>query len=187
MNILTESLPHVNKNMLEDITGKFRPWNSKNEVLVKFNSTPNKLFFINRGFAILKIKVNGKKWVRHIARAGEFITAIESFEYGTPSQEEIIALGQFEILFIERDVFMHLKNKHEEVNELYYKFIKNALISCQKRINDLLSLDAEQYYEKLLTEKQYIFTMIPQYELASYLGIQPQSLSRIRSAIRMIS
>ncbi|NJK82842.1 MAG: Crp/Fnr family transcriptional regulator [Saprospiraceae bacterium] len=155
--------------------------------MINKGSFTEKLFFINRGFAILKFKVDSKEWVRHIAQPGEFITAVDSFENNVKSEETILALGDFDIYYIHRDDLNLLRNKYQEIDKIYNTFITKALIDCQHRIMDLLCLNAEKYYEKLLKEKNTIMVSIPQYELASYLGIKPQSLSRIRSLGRDIS
>ncbi len=180
-------LSQLNESILEDVCNNCKPWSNKKQVLVNKGSVADKLFFLNSGFAILKFQVNGKEWVRHIAQSGEFITSIESFEYNVRSEETILAVGDFDIDYIHRDDLNSLKNKYQEIDKIYTTFITKALIACQHRIMDLLCLNAEQYYEKLLQEKNKIMVSIPQYELASYLGIKPQSLSRIRSLSRVIS
>ncbi len=184
---ITESLGKLPEAALQDVLRYFKPWSGKKRVLVNKGAVVDKLFFINSGFAILKFQVNGKEWVRHIAQSGEFITSIESFEYNVRSEETILAVGDFDIYYIHRDDLNSLKNKYQEIDKIYTTFITKALIACQHRIMDLLCLNAEQYYEKLLQEKNKIMMSIPQYELASYLGIKPQSLSRIRSLSRVIS
>lgn len=176
---------HLHPTVLEDIVNNFKPWGKK-EILVNKGSVADKLFYINEGYALLKVQLNGKEWVRHIAQQNEFITSVESFEKGVGSTETIIAVGKFDIYYINKSDFYALKTKHREVETMYSGYINNALISCQNRINDLLGLDAEQYYEKLLKEKKSIMNSIPQYQLASYMGIKPQSLSRIRNLIRSI-
>ncbi len=184
---ITKSLGKLNETVLQDLLASFKPWNGKKHILVNKGAVADKLFYLNSGFAILKFHVNGKEWVRHIAQSGEFITSIESFENNTSSEETIHAIGDFDIYFIHKDDFNSLKSKHKEIDQIYTTFITKALIDCQHRIMDLLCLNAEMYYEKLLKEKNKIMISIPQYELASYLGIKPQSLSRIRSSSRVIS
>jgi len=186
MNNIRQALAQLDDSILQDVLKSFKPWSSKKQVLISQGSFADKLFFINNGFAILKCKVNSKEWVRHIAQSGEFITAVESFENNVSTEETIFAIGDFDIYYIHRDDLNVLRNKYQEIDKTYNGFITKALISCQHRIMDLLCLNAEEYYEKLLKEKNTIMTSIPQYELASYLGIKPQSLSRIRGLARGI-
>ncbi|NJO01493.1 MAG: Crp/Fnr family transcriptional regulator [Bacteroidia bacterium] len=187
MDNIKQLLGQIDESILQDVLKSFKPWSSKKQVLINKGSFADKLFFINRGFAILKFSVDSKEWVRHIAQSGEFITSVESFVNNVISEETIFAIGDFNIYYIHRDDLNTLRNKYQEIDKIYTSFITKALIDCQHRIMDLLCLNAEEYYEKLLKEKNTIMVSIPQYELASYLGIKPQSLSRIRSLSRSVS
>lgn len=187
MNHLKKIFNQVNPDILNDIESSFKIWDKKNKVLVKKGKTTDKLFFINKGYALIKIEINNKQWVRHIAQSGEFIASLSGLEEGNYCEETIVSIGECEIFYIDKCTLIKLRNKHSLVDGIYNQYIKNALLSCQKRIEDLLSLEAEEYYEKLLVEKSSIMLNLPQYELASYLGIKPQSLSRIRGKVRRIS
>lgn len=187
MNKFKKYFPQLNDDLLNEIEGNFKLWNPKKNILVSKGRITDRLFFINKGFALLKIYFNGKQWVRHIAQPGEFITSLSSFEHGMFSEETVLAIGKFEIYYIEKIDLDTLRSKFNSIDKIYTNYVVNALIACQNRIGDLLCLNAEAYYEKLLKEKSSIMNHIPQYELASYLGIQPQSLSRIRGLLRPIS
>ena len=187
MEVLIAQLKPLKEDITHEVLKHFKPWNIKNKVLIKRGAKADKLFFINKGFALLKINIEGKQWVRHIAQPGEFITSLESFEGVNENSETIIAVGEVEIYYIKKEDLRSLRHTFKELDNFYTSYIVNTLVSCQNRINDLLSLDAEKYYEKLLREKGAIMNSIPQYALASYLGIRPQSLSRIRKAISNFS
>ena len=187
MNHFKKIFNQLNPDVVSDIESSFKIWNTKNNVLVRKGRTTDNLFFINNGYAFIKIEMNKKQWVRHIAQSGEFITSLSGLEKGNYSQETIVAIGECEILYIDKCTLMKLRSKYSQVDGIYNQYIKNALLACQKRIGELLSLEAEEYYERLLVEKSSIMLNVPQYELASYLGIQPQSLSRIRGKVRRIS
>ena len=187
MNHLKKIFYQLTPDVLGDIENSFKIWNAKNKVLVKKGKTTDKLFFINKGFALIKIEMNKEQWVRHIAQSGEFIASLSGLEKGNYCEETIVAIGECEIFYIDKSALIKLRNKYSQVDGIYNQYIKNALLACQKRIGELLSLEAEEYYERLLVEKSSIMLNVPQYELASYLGIQPQSLSRIRGKVRRIS
>jgi len=187
MDALKKTLSQIKEDLFNDLKSSFKRWNNKSSILIKKGKYTDKLFFVNKGFVLLKIHLNGRQWVRHIAQSGEFITSLSGFESGAYSEETIVAIGEFEVYYIEKSDLQKLRRKSPEIDQIYTNYITNALIACQSRIGDLLCLDAEQYYEKLLREKSSIMSSIPQYELASYLGIRPQSLSRIRVKARQAS
>lgn len=186
MENLKIALNQIDKSLVEDILGKFKPWGKK-KILVSKGSIADKIFFLDKGFALLTIQFKGSVWVRHIAQSGEFITSLESFENKVESGESIFALGDFDIYYINKHDLDVLRNRYSEVDKIYHNYLTKSLIACQRRIEDLLCLKAEQYYEKLLREKSVIMNSIPQHELAKYLGIKPQSLSRIRGLKKGIS
>lgn len=182
MEQLESALGRISLDCKEILLSSFQLWPGK-RILVRRGTIAEHIFFINRGFALIKFKTQKGDMVRHISRSSEFITAIDSFENETPSQEQIIAVGDYEVYAIHKMQLMALRKTFPALEHLWTKSITNYLIACQRRITDLLSLDSETYYQKLLAEKREIFQTIPQYELASYLGIRAQSLSRIRKSI----
>ncbi|MEO1256653.1 MAG: Crp/Fnr family transcriptional regulator [Bacteroidota bacterium] len=187
MSLFKSTFFQMNEDILRDVESSFRVWKRKSKVLVSRGKHTDKLFFINKGFVLLKITLNHKQWVRHIAQPGEFIASLSGFETGKSCEESIETIGECEIIYIEKHILSELRRKYPEVDRIYTDYITNALLQCQRRIEDLLCLEAEQYYEKLLKEKSAVMNAIPQYELASYLGIQPQSLSRIRGKFKYLS
>ena len=62
---------------------------------------------------------------------------------------------------------------------------EHIYLSAKKRVEDLLFLTAENRYLQLLKQHPEIFQHVPQKYIASYLGIQPQSLSRMRKRIAL--
>jgi len=151
------------------------------EYLLKEGEISDKLYFIESGYALIKASSNEKKVVRHIARPSEFITSIQSFITQTPSKESIIQIDGAKIYYLNYERFSYLISQYLEIERYFNAYIINILFLCQKRINDLMLLNGSQYYEKFIEDNKDIIQDIPQYKIASYLGVKPQSLSRIRS------
>jgi hypothetical protein len=63
--------------------------------------------------------------------------------------------------------------------------LQNAYIALQTRINSALTATAEEKYLKLTTYYPDIVTRIPQHMVASYLGLTPETLSRVRKQITL--
>ena len=61
--------------------------------------------------------------------------------------------------------------------------LQNRIAALQKRILGLLSLTAKEKYQKFVEEYELFEKVIPNYQIASFLGITPESLSRIRKEI----
>ncbi len=176
-----------NNNLASELDSKIYRVNKKSDFLVKKNHICYELYFIESGFVTIEMDIKEGNFIRHIAKAGEFITAVESFTKQTPSKEILRMTNNAEIYAISYIDFNELLKKHVALEHIFRIAIEDVLIKCQARITDILNLNAEEYYEKLIRDTPEILQAIPQYELASYMGITPPSLSRIRSKIVQIS
>jgi CRP-like cAMP-binding protein len=111
---------------------------------------------------------------------GQWLGYLKSFASGRPADMAIKALedthllklsaADMQQLFHMQPKFMALKNYYTELS-----FISNTQHSA-----DLAMLNATQRYSKFRSERPDLVNRVPQYAIAAYLGIKPQSLSRIR-------
>ncbi|WP_257667967.1 Crp/Fnr family transcriptional regulator [Parapedobacter tibetensis] len=178
---------HIGDDVANDVASKFKPVSKRSDILLPKGRVANKIFFIDSGFVVLTSEINGQLFTRHIAKENDFITVMESFTTREPSKDMLRATKHAEIHAIGYNALMALMDKHPVLEGLFRQILQNTLIKCQARINDLLSLSAEAYYEKLIRESPYILQAIPQYELSTYLGIASQSLSRIKKKLLKLS
>ena len=109
-----------------------------------------------------------------------WISDMQSMIHGTPSPYFIDAIE-------ETDVLMTDKTSHEKIlqdipgfAEAYMKGIQKHIEAKDKRIASALSATAEERYDEFLLKYPSIAQRVPQHMLASYLGISPETLSRIR-------
>jgi CRP-like cAMP-binding protein len=114
---------------------------------------------------------------------GEWIGDYESFLLQTPSPDFIEALEDCE-LFTLSYADMQALYQHSQRFEKFGRIIAEKLfIDVAKSKRNLMIQSAEDRYLELLATQPHIFERLPQHLIASYLGIQPQSLSRIRAKI----
>jgi CRP-like cAMP-binding protein len=140
--------------------------------------------FLLRGvLASYSIDEKGEKHVIQIAIEGHWTSDLLSFLTREPSKFNIEALESVKLLVISKENF-ELACKKIPVFERFYRIlIQNAFVHLQRRISNIYGESAEVRYLKLVSEKPEIAQSVPQHYLASYLGIKPQSLSRIRKNI----
>ncbi|AQX11018.1 Crp/Fnr family transcriptional regulator [Elizabethkingia meningoseptica] len=110
-----------------------------------------------------------------------FFTDYESILKGVKSKMNIKALEDSEILLLHKDDLQKLYQKEAYWQEFGRKMTEVIYLSAKKRIEELLYYSPEKRYSNLLTENPQIFQLVAQKHIASYLGIKPQSLSRIRN------
>ncbi|WP_295717821.1 Crp/Fnr family transcriptional regulator [Mucilaginibacter sp.] len=114
---------------------------------------------------------------------GEWIGDYESFLLQAPSPDFIEAIEDTE-LFILSYADMQALYNHSQRFERFGRIIAERLFIDTARNNRNLKMQsAENRYRELLNTQPRIFERLPQHMIASYLGIQPQSLSRIRAKL----
>lgn len=153
----------------------------KNEYLLAPGNVAKRIYYVEAGGVILGNMTDKKPITRHLALPSEFITCLESFQNQTITDEYLKASTSSEVYEITKMNFDRALKQFPALQSLYQKFVFELLVRCQKRINDLISQDAHAYYEQLNITAPAIIQNMHQYDLASYMGIEPQSLSRLRS------
>jgi len=104
-----------------------------------------------------------------------------SYLTGQPSQFDIEALEDSSLLLLNKQQMDKLYEQIPQLNKFFRILLQNAYISMQRRINENLMLSAEERYNTFLTRYPQLENRIPLKHIASYVGITPESLSRIRN------
>lgn len=113
----------------------------------------------------------------------QFFTDYESILCDKKSKLNIQSIHKSELLLLHKDDLQELYSKESYWQEFGRKMTEKLYLDAKKRIEDLLYYSPGKRYTKLLQENPLIFQEIHQKHIASYLGVTPQSLSRIRKRI----
>ncbi len=114
---------------------------------------------------------------------GQLFTNYESVLTRQPSTLAIQALEPTTVQLIHRDDLFALYETSMYWQRFGRIMADQIFLTARQRINDLLFLSPEERYLALLSQQPTVFQKIPQKYIATYLGITPQSLSRIRKRI----
>jgi CRP-like cAMP-binding protein len=152
-------------------------------------------FYLKEGQVCKGMAIVNKGGLRYFSRSekgdhtigfafeGEWIGDYESFLLQVPSLDFIEALEDCE-LFTLSYADMQALYQYSQRFEKFGRIIAESLfISAAKQKRNLMMQSAEDRYLELLSSQPHIFERLPQHLIASYLGIQPQSLSRIRAKL----
>ena len=101
----------------------------------------------------------------------------------TPSMCGLDALSDGWILATDHTRLSALMDRHRELEQWAWRLFASALAGRMKRDRDLLTMTAQERYERLLRESPQVIQMVPLRHVASYLGMSPETLSRARSAV----
>ncbi|HRG37947.1 MAG TPA: Crp/Fnr family transcriptional regulator [Bacteroidia bacterium] len=153
----------------------------KKTILTEEGQICNEVYFLLEGSAFSYISDSkGNKHVLQFALEGFWISDLYSFFSGRNSIYRVETLEPCKMLVLSKENFETACNSVSVFNCFFRVLIQNAYISQQYRLAKLNSEEAEMRYEEFSKLYPHFIQRIPQYLIASYLGIKPQSLSRIR-------
>lgn len=157
---------------------------SSADLFIRAGETPLKIAYVFKGlFRYVYINAKGDEFTKAIITENNFISSYSAMVLNKPSYFSIEALENSQILEISWSDFNQLQENDIFWVKFLLKFIEKGYIIKEKRERDLLLLDAETRYKNFLTEFPGMDQRIRQGIIASYLGIQPETLSRIRRKI----
>jgi len=131
-----------------------------------------KTFFINS---------KGDEYTRYISFENGFVSAFSSFISETPSIENVQVLEDSKLLRINRNNFFRLTNSNTTFAKLYLHSLEQAQIFSTWRIETMISMTARERYEDILTKMPELVLLLSNKQVASFLGITQESLSRLKS------
>ncbi len=156
----------------------------KNTILEKQDDVPLSIFFIDEGYVRLFYHdESGNEITTLLSAPGQFITHFLSFINRVKSPENVAAVTNCNLLKISVDNLKKLIDESDNFKKFSLIIFEQAISSTSIRANDLATLSAEQRYKKLITQQAHLVQNVPIQYLASYLGMKPESLSRIRRQI----
>lgn len=126
------------------------------------------------------IDSNGFEHILQFAVEDWWITDMMSYVSGKPGRMNIDALEESEMLLITREDQLALFEKSPKFEKYFRIITENGMISIQQRLLDNLSLPAMDRYKNFISKYPQFMQRIPQVQIAAYLGITPEFLSKIR-------
>ena len=185
----TDFLTKETKLLAEEVTAIESHFQTKNiekgQCIIRENEICRNLFFIEEGcLRIYCLKDDGQEWTRYVAFENEFVSIIPSFINQSPSRSYLESLESTKLQSISYDNFTKLIDTYPEWERLYRSLLEKAYIQSIKRIEDLITMDSKSLYLSHKKENTALVTRLPNKILASYFGISPETLSRIKSKIK---
>ncbi|MFT6983532.1 MAG: CRP-like cAMP-binding protein [Crocinitomicaceae bacterium] len=158
----------------------------KGEFFITEGKTCKQVAFINSGlFRSFYYSSEDEDVTYCFTFENTFLTAYSSFITQAPTDENIQALTDVELLIISKEKIDQLESSSTNWLKLFKKIAENEYLKMEKRVFMLQRESAETRYNDLLKNHPEYLHTIPLNYLASYLGITPRHLSRIRKAITL--
>ncbi len=141
------------------------------------------IYFISSGIVKGYQNIDGKLVVQHLVSEQDFFTSLDSFMSETPSLDYYETITDCKLIKISKPDFDLLQESTTFWND-FVTTVTNEHLSCKlERVKDFQTLTAKERYQKFVTENPKLALNISVDNMASFLGIEPQSLSRIRKQV----
>jgi CRP/FNR family transcriptional regulator, anaerobic regulatory protein len=185
---LIDIISRTSKPSIEDIELcrlHFEPLKiSRNTVLEEQGTIPQYLYFVSSGFMrLFYYDENGDEQTTYLCSPNGFIASFLCFINQIKATENVECITDCNVFRISNVNLKKIINESETFKTFSLIIFEQAISSTAIRANDLATLNAEQRYKKLTTQQPQLVQNIPIQYIASYLGMKPESLSRIRRQI----
>ena len=156
----------------------------KDAVLLREGEVCNSIFFVEKGLLrSFSINESGKEHIIQFAPENWFMSDRSSNYFNNPSDFFIDAVEDSEVVLIEPQFFQLASDISPPFRQYNDLLLHNHIRHLQKRMNLLLSASAEKRYLDFIDLYPDLTLRVPQWMIASYLGITPESLSRVRKEL----
>ena len=151
--------------------------------LVKAGDISTELYFIQKGLVRFFYPKDGEEITGFIFKEGMFASSFDSVLTQSPSQQVLETLEDCDLLVIPYAKLDALCQEVPQINTLVRKVLEQRFVNAQRVLASFILDNPEQRYVKFLAQHADLQQRVPQHIIASYLGITPVSLSRIRKRI----
>lgn len=154
-----------------------------NTVITGYNQIENRIYLLNEGLIQVSTLKGEEERILEFVFPGEFFCAYTSFLLQQPADVQVMALAPCKVTVIDKDELIQASKMSLLANHLSLHIAQQMFLSRARREKDFLTLSAEERYLFLLERDPAIIQHLPGNKIAKYLGIQAESLSRIRKSI----
>lgn len=157
---------------------------AKNEFLLRDGEICMDTFFVEKGLLrMYSLDRNGKEHIIQFAPENWLISDRSSLNFNQKSKYYIEAVEDSEVFILSKDFFINMIEQFPQTAENNDLLLQKHIRNLQNRVNSLLADTAEERYMSFIKMYPDILLRVPQWMVASYLGITPESLSRVRKEL----
>ncbi|MEO5909653.1 MAG: Crp/Fnr family transcriptional regulator [Pelobium sp.] len=180
-----ETRTEIDTKTLSHISSYFKFKRTKrNELLLKEGEICKHYYFVNKGcIRLFSVNNEGEEGTRYFNFEDSFGTALPSLINQKPSFEFMQTIEPSELLVINRDDYFHLVETVPQFAFIYKQILELAFIKSQERIYCFQGLEAIEKVRWVMTNHTKWLTRLSNKMVASYLGLTPQTLSRLKSKV----
>jgi CRP-like cAMP-binding protein len=155
----------------------------KGEVLLHEGHISTEAYFVLEGCIRQYSVVDGEEKTSNFFTEGQWALSLQSFSQKIPARHSFVCAEETTVVVGTEQRENDLYKQFPRFETISRKVMETVLAEQQERMASYIADTPEQRYMKLIESRPDIFQRVPQYQIASYIGVQPESLSRIRKRI----
>ncbi len=157
----------------------------KGTVLLKEGQISTEVYFVLEGCVRLFYLVDGDEKTNNFFTEEQWVISMNSFSQNNPSNHFLDCCTDSTLVVGNREKEENLYKRFPKFETISRKVMEKVFAEQQEIMSSYTTDTPEQRYLKLLKSRPDLFQKIPQYQIASYIGVKPESLSRIRKRLFM--
>lgn len=170
---------------LEEVIDYFKPMQLKrNEYLLREGELCRHCYFIVEGaIQVFTVDKAGNETTRDFILEEQWLMEINSFLQQVPAKEFFRTIEPSQILAISRNHFMELSSRFPQFEKMYRQILELSYANSVYRINTFVSMDALDRLRWMMDNQPKLFTRLSSKMIASYLGISPETYTRLKGKL----
>ncbi|MCL2074665.1 MAG: Crp/Fnr family transcriptional regulator [Marinilabiliaceae bacterium] len=156
---------------------------AKGDFLLKEGYRDKDSFFILEGLVRRYKNIDGEEITTNFYAEEQWILSLTGLTENSVSEDNLICMEDTTVVVGNEQKAQELYSRFPHFESIAIAAIETTFLQQQKRMDFYITDTPEKRYIRLLETQPDIFQRVPQYHIASYLGVKPESLSRIRKRI----
>jgi len=155
----------------------------KNELIFREGKISKTIYFILKGCVRLFYNVDGNEKTAFFYTEGKFVCAGESYTFNIPAKENYQAIEDTVLMCLDKPTIEKMLKFSPTLEIIARIAVEDELITSQRMIASFVTKSPEERYIELLENNNILFQRAPQQYIASFLGVSPETLSRIKKRV----
>lgn len=170
---------------LGEVISYFKPMVLKrNDYLLREGALCRHCYFIVEGaIQVFTVDATGNETTRDFILEEQWLMEINSFLQQVPSREFFRAIEATKVLAVSREHFMELSSRFPQFEKMYRQILELSYSHSVYRINTFVGMDALDRLRWMMDNQPKLFTRLSSKLIASYLGISPETYTRLKGKL----